>query len=162
MWLLEARYRPSHHFPPNLLDASCLCKRFVVFDISVLSLRCRGVWWPHNFTSPRSTTGLVISVTLSRIEAQGPKGQAKNLCAYRLYMCFWLLAVPTKKKNNNTVCDKTHFCPVTLCPRSSCPPTQTQLLSPAHAGNNANKAGPFSVRNAVNIFWTLTAPEGWC
>lgn len=64
--LLEARYRPSHCFPPNLLDASCLCKRFVVFDISVLLLQYRGVWKPHHFASPGLHSGSLISMMLSR------------------------------------------------------------------------------------------------
>lgn len=52
-------------------------------------------------------------------------------------------------KTKTVYVTKHTFCSV-LCPRRSRPPTQ--FLSQGHTGNNANKAGQFSVRDAVNIF----------
>lgn len=139
---------PSHHFPPNLLDTSCLCKRFVVFDISVLLLQLRGVWRLHNFASQESTSGSVISVTLSRNGSSvGAKVSHKPACLQVVHV-FLDPGNKKKKKKHSTECDT--LCSV--CPRPARPPTQTVFLSQARMGNNANKAGPFSVRDAVNIF----------
>lgn len=92
---------PSHHFPPNLLDTSCLCKRFVVFDISVLLLQLRGVWRLHNFASQESTSGSMISVTLSRNGSSvGAKVSHKPACLQVVHV---FLDPGNKKKRKNTV-----------------------------------------------------------
>lgn len=72
------------------------------------------------------------------------KGQSKTN-VYRLFVYYTCIIY--------TANDKKHiFCSVTRCPHPSRPPTQAVFLSQAHAGNNVNKASPFSVRDAVNIF----------
>lgn len=156
--LLEASYGPSHHFPPNLLGASCLCKRFVVCDISALFLESRGVWQPHLSASLRSSFGSAISLTWNRNLNQRGKGQPITCMLTgwtRIHASQQLM-----KDKENAVSGKANFLLLLSVHISLVLPHKHGFLSPTQATVLTRQV--HSVWDAVNIFRALTAPEGWC
>lgn len=163
MCLLESQYKPSHQFSSNLLDTSCLCKWFVVFYMSVFLLLSRGVWRPHKFTYPGSNARSAISVMLGRNWNWGAKVRLKpSIDVIPGFTCIPDHLQEEKKGGltwQKTLCVPSRFVHVPLIPPHKHSSWVTALT---HVGNNTNTASPCAVWDVVNIFWALTAPQGWC
>lgn len=98
----------------------------------------------------------------AEIKTGGFKNQKfKTQCVYRfvfsLYIHIYihaLVTVPNKSTGFCLYCSVSTFLSLLATP--------SVVLIQANASNSANKASPFRKRDAVNIFWALTTPEGWC